>query len=117
MSRFNEIKEPVVCFRGSRENPKWLDEEKSMSLFHVFLQIHLIQHVDMYSTLCYVQADLSSVPKQRIYSQHLNAIFYQIRFDIILSFGLTEFRACIAWEEEVCWTISLSKTPLSAKNL
>ena len=77
-------------------------------LSRITFETTLIPRQDMYSTLCYVQADLSNVPKLKKYSPHLDSLFYQIRFDIILSFGLTEFKACIAWEEEVRWTICLS---------
>ena len=91
-----------MCFRGSRPDPKWLDEEKGMSTFSGYVEVRLT-YTDMYSTLCHVQANLTNVPKLKVFSRHLDSIFYRITFDIILSFGLTEFKACIAWEENVRW--------------
>ena len=56
---------------------------------------------ELYSTLCYVEGDLSQVPKPGQYSDHLRCLFYEVRFDVILSLGLTEFKAFIAWTENV----------------
>ena len=56
----------------------------------------------MYSRLCYVEADLSHVRKEERYSNYRRtSAFYEVHFDIILALGLTEFRACIAWKENV----------------
>jgi len=57
--------------------------------------------VELYSTLCYVEGDLSHVPKPGIYSRYIDDHYYKIEFDIILSFGLTELKAFIAWKENV----------------
>ena len=57
--------------------------------------------VELYSTLCYVEGDLSHVPKPAIYSHYIDDLYYQVKFDIILSFGLTELKAFIAWKENV----------------
>jgi hypothetical protein len=56
---------------------------------------------ELYSTLCYVEGDLSRVPKPGKYSHHIHDLFYQVKFDVILSLGLTEFKAFIAWKENV----------------
>ena len=56
----------------------------------------------MYSRLCYVEADLSHVRKNAQYSNYRRtSAFYEVHFDIILALGLTEFRACVAWKEDV----------------
>ena len=57
--------------------------------------------VELYSTLCYVEGDLSHVPKPESYSHHIHDSYYEVKFDIILSFGLTELKAFIAWRENV----------------
>ena len=59
----------------------------------------------MYSTLCYVHADTSQIAKtlKPVQSQRFadTSLFFRMDFDIILSFGLTEFKAQIAWRENV----------------
>ncbi|KAF9524973.1 hypothetical protein CPB83DRAFT_871039 [Crepidotus variabilis] len=78
------ISQAVMCFRGYRGDPRWLDEENSL-----------------YSTLCYVEADLSHIPMPGKYSNHIHGLFYDVTFDVILALGLTEFKAFIAWRENV----------------
>jgi len=56
---------------------------------------------ELYSTLCYIEGDLSQVPKPRQYSGHLRDFYHTVQFDVILSLGLTEFKAFIAWTENV----------------
>ena len=56
---------------------------------------------ESYSTLCYVKGDLSQVPKPGQYSDHIRGLFYKVKYDVILSLGLTEFKAFIAWTENV----------------
>lgn len=82
-SDLDTISEPIMCFRGWNPNPRWLDEEPKM-----------------YSTLCYVEADLSHLPKHGKYSTHIHDLYYEIKFDVILSLGLTEFDAFVAWREK-----------------
>jgi len=55
----------------------------------------------MYSTLCYVEADLSDVPMPGKYSNHTHNLYYEVDYEIILSLGLTEFKAFVAWRENV----------------
>ncbi len=61
----------------------------------------MIAHLELYSTLCYVEGDLSHVPKPGIYSHYIHDLYYKVDFDIILLFGLTELKAFIAWKENV----------------
>jgi len=52
--------------------------------------------------LCYVEADLSHVPKEAQHSNYRrSSTFYEAYFEIIPALGLTAFRACIAWKEDV----------------
>jgi len=54
----------------------------------------------MYSRLGYL--DLSHVRKEAQYSNYQrSSTFYEVHPDVILALGLTEFRACIAWKENV----------------
>lgn len=55
----------------------------------------------MYSILCWVEADLSHLPKTPKYSTYIHDLYYEIEYDVILSLGLTEFNAFIAWREKV----------------
>ena len=55
----------------------------------------------MYSVLCYVQADLSHIPKYPKTSLVDKGHYYRIDFDVVLSLGLTEIKAYIAWKESV----------------
>lgn len=59
----------------------------------------------MYHTLCYVEADTSvlcrSLTPQLMPNKKTPLPYYEIKFDIVLSFGLTEFKAHIAWMENV----------------
>lgn len=63
----------------------------------------------MFSTLCSVEADTSQISKalQPIRSaivlegRRRLQVYYKIQFDIVLSFGLTELKAQIAWMEDV----------------
>ncbi|KAG5718636.1 Heat shock 70 kDa protein 12B [Termitomyces sp. T112] len=79
------IEESIVCYRGTLAAPQWMDEDSQM-----------------YSTLCVVEADTSKL------SQSLPPLFaggdaptmyYRMEYDIVLSFGLTELKAQIAWRE------------------
>jgi hypothetical protein len=63
----------------------------------------------MYSTLCAVQADTSllSASLEPRWTRLEEVIglprsqYYRMEFDIILSFGLTELKAQVCWEENV----------------
>ncbi|EDR07861.1 uncharacterized protein LACBIDRAFT_298114 [Laccaria bicolor S238N-H82] len=80
----------ILCFRGQRENPRWMDVDP-----------------EMYSTLCAVQADTSllsaSLKPQWTRLEEVIGLprsqYYKMEFDIILSFGLTELKAQVCWEE------------------
>lgn len=49
-----------------------------------------------------MEADLSQIPMPGKYSDHLHGLYYDVTFDVILSLGLTEFKAFVAWRENVC---------------
>ena len=55
--------------------------------------------LEMYSTLCHVEADLSALPKYPRGSILGN--YYRVDFEVVLTLGLTEHRAMIAWKQNV----------------
>lgn len=65
----------------------------------------------MYSTLCYVRADTAQIAKtlKPVHSFKDNNLYYRMSFDVILSFGLTEFKAQISWMENVSCFVSASE--------
>ncbi|KAF8629982.1 hypothetical protein AX15_003171 [Amanita polypyramis BW_CC] len=75
--------EEIMCYRGRRDEPKWLDVEQYN-----------------YSPVCSIVADTSSIPDSET-TQHSAAgiRYYRKEFEIILLFGMTELKAQIAWTE------------------
>ncbi|PPQ91084.1 hypothetical protein CVT25_011924 [Psilocybe cyanescens] len=53
----------------------------------------------MYSTLCLVTADTSKLPMRSHLRANSGSVYYQVLYDIILSFGLTELKAQISWKD------------------
>lgn len=82
-SVLEHVMSTIQCYRGTSRNPKWVDTEP-----------------DMYSTLCYVEADMSLVCKSLVPQQTRRGPYFRMEFDIILSFGLTELTAQISWRED-----------------
>ena len=68
----------------------------------------LIAGIDNYTELCRIEIDLRSHLPLSPQLKHLGeGTFYTIDFDIVLFFGLTEFRAAAAWKENVSLLIDL----------
>ena len=61
----------------------------------------------MYSTLCRVRGDTTELCKS-LQLRVEAAEFYEIKFKVVLSLGLTELKAHICWEEDV--SINSSRT-------
>jgi len=53
----------------------------------------------MFSILCFVAADISHIKSPPRTRQ--NNVYYTANIDVIFSFGLTELKAFIAWQENV----------------
>ncbi|RXW16089.1 hypothetical protein EST38_g9765 [Candolleomyces aberdarensis] len=82
---FNALDDEVIfSYRGANPNPEWFSDEP-----------------DQYAVECTVKADISMVkPEQSIsYTNGRVRVLYQIDFDIVLLFGLTELKAQIAYME------------------
>jgi hypothetical protein len=65
------------------------------------MKYYLIASIDNYTVLCTIETDLSHLPlsPQPKYSGKGN--FYKVKYDVVLLFGLTEFKAAVAWKENV----------------
>jgi len=75
--------EEIMCYRGRREDPKWLDIEQYN-----------------YSPVCTIVADTSSMPEPETTQQSGSGMqYYRKEFDIILLFGMTELKAQLVWTE------------------
>ena len=62
---------------------------------------YLFASIDNYTELCTIEVDLSHLPLSPRPKHSGNGNFYDVDFDIVLLFGLTEFKAAIAWKENV----------------
>jgi hypothetical protein len=58
-------------------------------------------HLANYAKLCNIEADLSHLPLTPLRGSQ-GGTYYRVDYDVVLLFGLTELKAMIAWEEEVC---------------
>jgi len=77
------ISSEIKCYRGLSKDPQWTDIEP-----------------DMFSTMCTVKADVGELVKTLHPQRGLTGdLYYQLGFDIILIFGLTELKAQLAWME------------------
>ena len=59
-------------------------------------------HSDMFTKVCSIEMDLSHLPL--VAQPMLNGgpgMFYEIEYETVLLFGLTELKAQIAWKENV----------------
>ncbi|KAJ2922263.1 hypothetical protein H1R20_g14830, partial [Candolleomyces eurysporus] len=76
--------EIIFSYRGANPNPEWFLDEP-----------------DQYTVECTVKADTSMVkPEKRVsYTDGRLRKYYQINYDIVLLFGLTELKAQIAYME------------------
>lgn len=76
----------IQCYRGSLDRPQWRDVDS-----------------DMFSISCYITANTSSLTPIQITRTTAGSlrphVYYRIDFDIVLSFGLTELAAQVAWIE------------------
>ncbi|EIW80583.1 hypothetical protein CONPUDRAFT_166074 [Coniophora puteana RWD-64-598 SS2] len=78
-----QIDVDLIVYRGMSTRPTWIDDEESE-----------------YTELCTVYADTSSIAKNLRKKKNGGFTFYQLEFDIILLFGLTELQAQVRWLEK-----------------
>ena len=92
----------VRCYRGAVVAPKWKDVDPCWYLFgFITTKYHLIASIDNYTKLCKIEVDLSHLPLSPRPKYSGEGIFYWLKYDVILLFGLTELQAMIAWKENV----------------
>ncbi|KAJ6605464.1 hypothetical protein DFH09DRAFT_204052 [Mycena vulgaris] len=73
---------PILRYHGSNADPQWIDIDS-----------------DKYSVLCTVHADTSKLANTLRRLEGRLGPYYQLDFEVVLSFGLTELKAQIAWVE------------------
>jgi hypothetical protein len=96
-SLLNNIGVEILCYRGPREDPRWMDEEPGMSFSSVFyfVKFYEVCVTDRFSTLCRINADTSGVKKEP--KDGPNGSFYRQHINVVLSCGLTQMKAQISW--------------------
>ncbi|KAG7093473.1 hypothetical protein E1B28_007149 [Marasmius oreades] len=72
----------ILSYRGDAIKPMWTDVNP-----------------DCYQPLCKVKANMRQISKTlpRLYGP--NGIYFRLKFDVVLLFGLTELKAQLAWKE------------------
>ncbi|KAI0086059.1 hypothetical protein BDY19DRAFT_895433 [Irpex rosettiformis] len=83
-SPIKRVTTQILCYRGSCDNPRWLDEGP-----------------EYFSPLCSVYADVPFDKSQKKTGTVAEAVFYEKIFKVILLCGSTELKAQISWEEDV----------------
>ncbi|TFK64289.1 hypothetical protein BDN72DRAFT_881586 [Pluteus cervinus] len=71
----------LLRYHGTSRTPTWIDEEP-----------------EMYPTLCTISADTKHL--KRVTRLEGEKTIYKIEFQFVLSFGLTELKAQLSWDEE-----------------
>ena len=60
----------------------------------------LMMLLDLFSTLCRVEADTSLARKER-HTRSDGRVYYTFDYEVVMLFGPTEMSAQIAWKEDV----------------
>ncbi|KAJ7841612.1 hypothetical protein B0H14DRAFT_1043954 [Mycena olivaceomarginata] len=81
-SELQMVKVPILSYRGQNPAPRWTDVEP-----------------EQYKVLCTVHADTSKIAKTLQRKLGFSGVYYRLDLEVILSFGLTEVKAQIAWVE------------------
>ncbi|KAF8627755.1 hypothetical protein AX17_006121 [Amanita inopinata Kibby_2008] len=89
-NNLHHIKNEILCYRGHVQNPRWMDVDRAS-----------------YFKLCVVEADTTRLshllqPQHNVTGKKKKKkvnTFYELKYDIIMSFGLTELKAQIVWLE------------------
>ncbi|KAF9004079.1 hypothetical protein BDQ17DRAFT_1241567, partial [Cyathus striatus] len=91
LSMLSVFEVEIWCYRGKGAIPKWIE-----------------RHADDFSTLCVVRADLSMLSGSAEPKTGKNGkTYWTIVFSVEIHFGLTEFKARIKWNDNVCYFLSL----------
>lgn len=93
----------LVCYRGRLSDPKWVDQDQRKFL-------PFIQHIAVltwsiavsFSPFCAVRVDLSAAAKDLgIRKAASGQVYYQLDYDVVILFGLTELQAYLSWNARV----------------
>jgi len=73
----------IICYRNRRDKPPaWIDLDP-----------------DHFANLCEITADMTKLKSSiQAKKNHFGAKYYDVDFDVVLLFGLTELKAQIAWK-------------------
>ncbi|KAF8545913.1 hypothetical protein OG21DRAFT_1502123 [Imleria badia] len=70
----------LVCYRGNLSDPKWVDQDQTS-----------------FSALCTVRADLNEAVKDAAMKKAAGQVYYQLDYNVVVLFGLTELQAFLGW--------------------
>ncbi|KAJ7263612.1 hypothetical protein B0H12DRAFT_1103171 [Mycena haematopus] len=81
-SELREVEIPILCYRGQDQAPRWTDVNP-----------------EQYKELCTVHADTSKIAETLPRWMGIGGPYYRLNIKVILSLGLTEMKAEIAWDD------------------
>ncbi|EIW80615.1 hypothetical protein CONPUDRAFT_125441 [Coniophora puteana RWD-64-598 SS2] len=77
-----QIEGHILAYRGSDADPRWTDDDNAS-----------------FTRLCTVRADTSELAKSLRPRTAPGRTYYELEFEVVLLFGLTELRAQISWRD------------------
>ncbi len=93
----------IYRYTGRRVHPKWMDVDEGWWSPGLATLLS-IPCTDDYSAYCSVTADTSIVAKSLDPQRCLDGTYYyQLSFDVVILFGMTELKAQLAWIEDVSY--------------
>ncbi|KAJ3881321.1 hypothetical protein F5051DRAFT_458832 [Lentinula edodes] len=93
--RLQSMTETILEYRGIDKDPSWIDVD-----------------CNMYSTACIVTADTSKISATLVPRRNPTGYeYFQLNFDVVLLFGLTELKAQIAWQENCYFLYRFCRGP------
>ena len=92
----------IIRYNGSKSCPEWLDIESGRYPRRTVWSCPSLSLSDMYEIECSVTANTEATAKNLPMKFRADgAAYYDLSYVIELSFGLTEYEACIRWQENV----------------
>ena len=99
---------PISCYRGTNATPRWKDVDSGQfCIYWCDFSTDILLSPENYSQLCIITADLQPLAVHT--TNPAGTSFYKVELDIVLSFGLTELKAQIAWRDKKVWCLSEKK--------
>lgn len=101
ISDFRKAVFVVYGYKGENPNPRFKDVDTGEFLsFHGLSSESSSQLSDNFCQICTIEVDLSKLALQPMRNDR-GTTFYRLDYEIVLMFGLTEFKAHIAYKENV----------------